>query len=197
MRHKKDKRKLNRNSSQRRALLRSLVRSLMIYERIETTLPKAKEAKRLAEKIITLAKNNNLNNKRFVYDIIQDHSLTSRIFNEIAPRFKQRKGGYTRIIPLKTRTGDGAQMSFLSLVEMKVKIPSKVKSKKDIGKVKAKDEIKSTKEIKEEPAEPKKSLPKLPKLERQKETKKKGAGFLKNLRKYLGKTKRPEGRKIP
>ena len=172
----------------------------MIYEKIKTTLPKAKETRALAEKVITLAKDNSLKNKRMVYDILQDHKLTATVFSEIAPRFKKRAGGYTRIISLEERRGDGAQLALLSLVELRAKVSTKAKkSKKETkeSEVKEKPEVqieapkaKETKGIKEKPKGTKEDIKKVSK-EAPKEEKKKG-GFLKNLRNYLKKSKRPE-----
>jgi len=195
MRHKKDKRKLGRNSSHRKAFLRNMVRNVMLYEKIETTAAKAKEAKRLVDKVITLGKDETLSNKRRVYDVLQDHALTSRVFKEIAPRFKKRAGGYTRIYALKTRAGDGAELVYLSLVELRAKTASKATKKKET--------LKPKEEVKQEPAqevkEVKKEKPEVSKVQKpQKEEKKKvdkekGPGFFKNLRTFLGKSKRPDG----
>lgn len=99
------------------ALLKNLCRALFIHERIRTTLQKAKEARRLAERLIEFAKHNDLAGKRHVYRYIPDHKLVKIICGEIAPKFAERKGGYTRIYKLGPRTGDGAEMVLLELVE--------------------------------------------------------------------------------
>jgi large subunit ribosomal protein L17 len=172
MKHRKSKIKLNRNSSHRKALFRNLVKNLFIHESIKTTLIKAKATRSLAERVISLAKEDTVVNKRRVYSIIGNHKLTARIFNEIGSRFKNRPGGYTQIVPLGNRKGDGAQMAILSLVELKAKIKPKSKKKKT---KEQKEPVKGEKPKKKE----KKPVP---------EEKKKD-GFLKNLRKYLGKDK--------
>ncbi|HJN15068.1 MAG TPA: 50S ribosomal protein L17 [Armatimonadota bacterium] len=119
MRHRKDHRKLNRATDQRLALLKGLCASLFRHDKIETTLPKAKEARRLADKLITLAKRdyNQLAARRQVLKYIPDPGLVKHLFDEIAPRFTERPGGYTRIIRAGMRRGDGAQMAILELVD--------------------------------------------------------------------------------
>ncbi len=119
MRHRKDHRKLNRATDQRLALLKSLVASLFRHNKIVTTLPKAKEARRLADKLITLAKrdHNELSARRLVRRHITDPELVKHLFEEIAPRFTERPGGYTRIVRVGKRRGDGAQMAALELAE--------------------------------------------------------------------------------
>ena len=188
MRHKKSKVKLNRTSAHRRALAKNLVRDLLIHESIRTTLPKAKMARRLAEKVITLAKEDNLKGKRAIYSILQNHSLTSRVCSEIAPRFKNRPGGYTRIVALGNREGDGAQIVLLSLVELKAKtqVEPKAKQKAKKKEIKEKEKPHKEKEIKEAK---KKEIKKEKKSAEEKKEKK---GFLSNLRKYLGKGKGSE-----
>jgi len=117
MRHRKNYRKLNRATDQRLALLRSLVASLFTHNRIKTTVQKAKEASRLAEKLITLAKRGDLPARRRVLRSIHDQDLVSYLFEEIAPRYDDRDGGYTRIIRAGRRRGDAAQMAILELSE--------------------------------------------------------------------------------
>ena len=191
MRHGNDRRKLGRTTSHRKAFLKNMVRNLMIYESIRTTLPKAKEAQRAAEKLITLAKEDTLKNKRAVYDIIQDHALTSKIFSEVGPRFKGRPGGYTAIKHLGIRPGDGAQLAILRLVELKAKAAPKDKKSSD------KEGLKIKKQDKVPEAADKKGKAPQEADEKRKETKqpdkKKEQGFFKGLRKYLGKDNRPEG----
>ena len=110
--------KLNRNRSLRRATLRDLAKSTLIRQRICTTRAKAKEARRLVEQLITLGKSGTLANKRRAFAILCDHGLVSDLFGDVAPRFKNRVGGYTRIIPLAAnRRGDNAQMVYLELTE--------------------------------------------------------------------------------
>ncbi|MCM8781883.1 MAG: 50S ribosomal protein L17 [Candidatus Omnitrophica bacterium] len=132
MRHRKKSRKLNRTTSERKALLRSLVRALFKKQRIVTTLPKAKEARRLAERVITLGKHLDISNQRRIFSILLDRSLVKEIANEIAPRFKNRQGGYTRIVRLaKRRKGDNAEMALLELTEQKIIAPALKKARKE------------------------------------------------------------------
>lgn len=117
MRHRKDHRKLNRATDQRLALLRGLVAALFRHEKIMTTLPKAKEARRLAEKLIALACRpyGQLAARRQVLRYVGDRGLVKHLFEEVAPRFSGRMGGYTRVLRAGQRRGDGAQMAVLEL----------------------------------------------------------------------------------
>jgi len=117
MRHLKDHRRLGRPTDQREALLRALVASLFRHNHIKTTLHKAKEARRVADKLITLAKRGDLAARRQVLRTIPDADLVGHLFAEVAPRFSDRPGGYTRIIPAGQRRGDAAQMAILELSE--------------------------------------------------------------------------------
>jgi len=117
MRHGDKVKKLGRKKAHRLALLRNLCRALFVFEKIKTTLPKAKEARRMAERLIGFAKENTLAAKRFIYSFIPDHKLVKIICDEIAPKFADRQGGYTRIFKLGPRLGDGAEMAILELSE--------------------------------------------------------------------------------
>lgn len=117
MRHLKDHRRLGRPTDQRDALLRALVSSLFRHNHIKTTLAKAKEARRVADKLITLAKRGDLSARRQVLRTIPDPDLVGHLFAEVAPRFTERPGGYTRIIPAGLRRGDASQMAILELCE--------------------------------------------------------------------------------
>jgi large subunit ribosomal protein L17 len=185
MRHRKDKRKLGRNSSHRKAMLNNMVRNLLISESINTTLAKAKETKRLADKVINLTKEDTLANKRAVYNVLQDHKLTSMVFKEIGPRFKGRAGGYTRIVQLDNRPGDGAKKAILSLVEITPKSIKKDKVSKIKKKAaKPKEDAKDLKQHKEAaPAKEKAEKP----ADETKKSKGQEKGFMKNLRNYLKK----------
>ncbi len=108
--------KLGRSSGQRRALLRGLVTSLLESERIETTEAKAKEVQSIAEKLITLAKRGNLHARRQAMAYLVDESVVKKLFDTVAPRYRERQGGYTRIVKIGPRRGDGAPMVFLELV---------------------------------------------------------------------------------
>jgi len=116
MDHLKGFSKLNRTHSHRRALYKNMVSSLLLKERIETTLVKAKEIRRVVEKIITKARVKSLHNVRIVGRLITDKDILKKLFDDIAPRYKERNGGYTRIIKLAKRKGDGADMAFIELV---------------------------------------------------------------------------------
>jgi large subunit ribosomal protein L17 len=117
MRHQRAGRLLNRTSAHRRALLTNLVEALIEHERIRTTLPKAKEAQWVAEKMITLAKENKLHKRRLAGRTIRSRQALHKLFATIGPRFSRRPGGYTRIVKLGNRLGDAAPMAILELVE--------------------------------------------------------------------------------
>ncbi len=117
MRHKIAGRRLGRSSAHRRALYRSLVSDLLDYEKITTTEAKAKEVRRLAEKMITLGKEGGLSSRRQALAFIFDEKVVSKVFDGLAPRFAERLGGYTRITKLGRRLGDGAAMVRLELVK--------------------------------------------------------------------------------
>jgi large subunit ribosomal protein L17 len=116
MRHKKAGRKLGRNPSHRRALLRNLVTSFLEHERLMTTVPKAKEVRPIAEKVITLGKRDTLHARRQVQAYLLDDTVTKKVFDTLAPRFGDRAGGYSRITRLKNRAGDGAEVAIIELL---------------------------------------------------------------------------------
>ena len=113
MRHGKDHRKLGRSPAHRKALLRNLMNSLVISERIETTVPRAKELRRLADRLITLGKRETLHARRRVFSLLSNKAATDKIFASLAGRFTGREGGYTRILRTGYRAGDGAEMAIL------------------------------------------------------------------------------------
>ena len=117
MRHGHGLRKLNRTSSHRLAMLRNMMNSLIEHEAIKTTLPKAKELRRVIEPMITLAKEPTVANRRLAFDRLRDRDSVVKLFNEIGPRFKTRPGGYTRILKMGFRVGDNAPMAFVELVD--------------------------------------------------------------------------------
>lgn len=117
MRHKVAGRKLNRTTSHRMAMLKNMVTSLLEHEKITTTVPKAKEARRMAEKIITLGKKGGLANVRLAGRTVRNRAVLEKVFGELKDRYAARPGGYTRIIRLGFRTGDAAQMAMLELVD--------------------------------------------------------------------------------
>lgn len=129
MRHSCAGRQFGRNSGHRKALLRTLVASLIKNEKIETTVAKAKEIRPLAEKIITLAKRGDLHARRQVSSFILDEEAVKGLFTKIAPRFTARNGGYTRIIPTRNRIGDAAPMAVIELVERQKKEAGSAKGK--------------------------------------------------------------------
>src|SRR5574342_1228365 len=116
MRHLKSGRKLSRTSSHRRALIRNLITSLLREEKIQTTDPKAKELRRWADRVITLGKQGSLHARRQALGIVQDKAVVRKLFDSIAQRFKDRPGGYTRIIRVGTRRGDAAPISLIEIV---------------------------------------------------------------------------------
>jgi large subunit ribosomal protein L17 len=117
MRHRHGLRKLNRTSSHRLAMLRNMTVSLLKHEAIRTTLPKAKELRRVAEPIITLGKNPTLANKRLAFDRLRDRDMVVKLFDELGPRYKSRNGGYLRILKWGFRQGDNAPMALVELMD--------------------------------------------------------------------------------
>src|SRR5213594_2277443 len=117
MRHRRDHRKLSRTSSHRRAVLRNLTTSLFQHERIETTLAKAKETRRLAERLITFAKRGDLAARRHVARFVTRPDVTYKLFGTIAPWYEERNGGYTRIVRLGRRLGDAGESAYLELIK--------------------------------------------------------------------------------
>ena len=130
MRHNRRTKRFGRSLGERQAMLENMVSSLIIHQQITTTLQKAKEAKRLADRVIHLGKTDSLTARRQVFSYLQDHDLTSKLFKEVSPRFKSRKGGYTRILQLSRRKGDGAQLALLELTEKEIVVKTPVKKKK-------------------------------------------------------------------
>lgn len=117
MRHKLGLRKLNRTSAHRLAMLRNMMNSLLRHEAIKTTLPKAKELRRVVEPMITLAKEPTVANKRLAFNRLRDREIVVKLFNEIGLMFKDRKGGYTRILKMGYRVGDNAPLAYVELVQ--------------------------------------------------------------------------------
>lgn len=117
MRHRKSGRKFNRNSSHRKAMFKNMAASLVEHELIKTTLPKAKELRRVAEPLITLAKNDSVANRRLAFSRVRDDAVVAKLFNELGPRYKDRPGGYIRILKCGFRPGDAAPMAFVELVD--------------------------------------------------------------------------------
>lgn len=117
MRHRKAGRKLNRTKAHRKAMLRNMVTSLLEHERIVTTVPKAKEARRVADKMITLGKRGDLHARRQALAYIRSDEVVNKLFSELSEQYMDRQGGYTRIIRTGTRAGDAAPMAIIELVD--------------------------------------------------------------------------------
>lgn len=203
MRHNRLTNRLSRNTSNRKALLRSLIRGLFISERILTTYAKAKEAGSLADRLITLGKRNTITSKKTAISILGSKLLIDKLFNDIAPRFAGREGGYTRVLQLTLRKGDGAKMALLELTERKIVEKPPKKSEKKVKEVKKvlpkgeraeKEQKPMLKEEKPKPSVPPKPAPisTMEKLEDEKgkeraksEEEKLQKGFFKGLRRYF------------
>ena len=117
MRHGHGLRKLNRTSAHRQAMLRNMMNSLIEHEAIKTTVPKAKELRRVIEPMITLSKNDSVANRRLAFARLRDDASVAKLFADLGPRFKARPGGYTRILKMGFRVGDNAPMAFVELVD--------------------------------------------------------------------------------
>jgi len=117
MRHRQSGRKLNRTTSHREAMFKNMSASLVTHEMIRTTLPKAKELRRVIEPLITLAKNDTVANRRLAFARVRDRDVVSKLFNELGPRYKERPGGYLRILKCGFRDGDSAPMAIVELVD--------------------------------------------------------------------------------
>lgn len=201
MRHHKGNRKLGMKTSHRKAMLRNMARNIIRFEKVETTSRRAKEARRLVEKLITLSKADTVFSRRRAYDVLSDRDLVMKLFKDIAPLFASRKSGFTRIIPLGFRRGDGADMVILELTERKIidKLPKKKKEKSkekeeqgsvDKGQVDEKEEKAAEAKHKDEPKI--KTIPKSkPTLEEEKQREKAKSedkkmssqpNFMKNIR---------------
>jgi large subunit ribosomal protein L17 len=155
MRHAMRGRKLGRTSAHREALFRNQLQSLVVSERIITTLPKAKELRPIAEKVITRGKHGTVHDRRWALRWLLDRELVKKLFDDIAPRFAERPGGYLRIVKLGPRQGDGAEMAVLELVEREAvaapaEAPKEAKAKKE-------PKPKAKKDEKEKEAKPKKA----------------------------------------
>ena len=122
MRHRKSGRQLNRNSSHRQAMFRNMAASLIEHEVIKTTVPKAKELRRIAEPLITLAKEDSVANRRLAFSRTRDKAAVGKLFSELGPRYQDRPGGYTRILKCGFRAGDAAPMAYIELVDRPVEL---------------------------------------------------------------------------
>ena len=138
MRHGIGYRKLNRTSEHRKALFKNMLNSLIKYEQIKTTLPKAKELKPLIDKVITIGKKNNLSNKKRLFSKLQDKSSVVKVFDVLSARYEKRQGGYSRVLKAGFRYGDDAPMAIIELVDRdveakKVDKPKKVETKEKVS----------------------------------------------------------------
>jgi len=120
MRHRKAGRHLNRTSSHRKAMFQNMTNSLFRHELIKTTLPKAKELRRVAEPLITMAKEDNVHKRRLAFARLRDKEIVGKLFSELGPRYKSRPGGYLRVLKCGYRTGDNAPMAYVELVDRPV-----------------------------------------------------------------------------
>jgi large subunit ribosomal protein L17 len=127
MRHRHGLRKLNRTSEHRLAMFRNMCNSLLQHEAIKTTVPKAKELRRLVEPLITLGKEATVANRRLAFNRTRDRAIVSKLFDELGPRYKARPGGYTRILKMGFRVGDNAPMAFVELVDRPEPAPDEAK----------------------------------------------------------------------
>ncbi len=164
MRHAKRVKKLGRTKEHRKAMLANMAASLLANIQIRTTLVKAKEVKKVVEKLITLGKRGDLHARRLAYDVIRDRKLVKKLFDEIAPEFTNRTGGYSRVLKLGRRKGDGAHVAVVELLMKKPVAVEKEKGKKEKGKAKEPEapvkKPKEKKEKKEKKEEKPKAKPK-------------------------------------
>lgn len=116
MRHRKSGRKFNRTSAHRKAMFRNMTASLVEHELIKTTLPKAKELRRVAEPLITLSKKDSVANRRLAFSRLRDDAVVAKLFNELGPRFSERPGGYLRVLKCGFRAGDNAPMAYVEVI---------------------------------------------------------------------------------
>jgi len=158
MRHLNGVRKFNKNSEHRRAMFSNMMTSFFRHERITTTVAKAKELRSLSEKVITRAKENTLHNKRVIMRRIHDRDIIAKLFDEIAPKYKERNGGYTRIVKLGNRAGDAAALALIELINpegsAEAKPTGKKSAKKKAAGKKTRDEKTKKKETETKAAQP-------------------------------------------
>jgi len=193
MRHGKRNVRFGRHGAHRKATVISLVIALVKYKRIETTLTKAKEARRLADRLITWGKKDTLQARRMVFSLLRDKKLVTIVFKDLAPLFAKRNGGYTRVMHTRMRQGDGAQLAILEWTEKKeteAAAKEKVKSKKEkIKTEEVKPEVKREKDVEKHTEKPKDHLKhevKRPEAPKQTEGHKQKKGFIGGLRKLFG-----------
>ncbi|RPH57552.1 50S ribosomal protein L17 [bacterium] len=193
MRHAVKGRKLGRTSSHREALFRNQLQSLVLNERIVTTLPKAKELRPIAEKVITRGKHGSLHDRRWVLAWVLRRELVKKVFDEIAPRFQERPGGYLRIVKLGPRQGDGAEMAVLELVERQDAAPAEAPPKSSAKKAPRPKKDEASKEAKpKKETKPKKEAKEPKKESRPKRETKEGGKAATSARKGRAQTSAPK-----
>lgn len=161
MRHRKSGRHLSRTSSHRTAMFQNMVVSLIEHEIIKTTLPKAKELRRVAEPLITIAKNDSVANRRLVFDRTRSKMAVGKLFSDLGPRFKDRPGGYTRILKSGFRPGDAAPVAYIELVDRPVAFEDDLDMSdidEDIKDVEEIENLEGTEAIEDAPDEDKRSV---------------------------------------
>ena len=141
MRHRHGLRKLNRTSEHRQAMLRNMCVSLLQHEAIKTTLPKAKELRRVVEPLITLGKISSVANRRLAFARLRDRDVVTKLFNELGPRYNARPGGYTRILKMGFRVGDNAPMAFVELVDRPEPAAEAAEAKAEIGRASCRERV--------------------------------------------------------
>ena len=191
MRHRKANPKLGRTTAHRKAMIRNMVTSLLREERVVTTVPKAKEARRIAERVITVAKRGGLHSIRQAARVVKDRDVLKRLFDVVAPRYATRPGGYTRLLKTGYRAGDNAPLSILELIDSDRAVVPAVETE-DVKKKGAKDKPKAEKTEKKV-AKPKKE--KKPRAEKRLEQKEKKGGGPKGPKKNVGVQKKTTVRK--
>jgi large subunit ribosomal protein L17 len=141
MRHRNIGRQLSRNASHRQALMRNMATSLLQHETIRTTVPKAKELRRVVEPLITLAKVDSIGKRRLAFARLRDEAVVDKLFTDLGPRFKARAGGYTRILKMEPRPGDSADMALMQLVELASAAPGDAAAAPSTASKKAKKKV--------------------------------------------------------
>ena len=141
MRHRKSGRKFSRTSAHRKAMFRNMTASLVEHELIKTTLPKAKELRRVAEPLITLSKNDSVANRRLAFSRLRDDAAVAKLFDELGPRYNERPGGYLRILKCGFRAGDNAPMAFVELVGRPLDIEAEEVDEDEIGRASCRERV--------------------------------------------------------
>jgi large subunit ribosomal protein L17 len=194
MRHRKANPKLGRTTAHRKAMIRNMVTSLLREERVVTTVPKAKEARRIAERVITVAKRGGLHNIRQASRVVKDRDVLKRLFEVVAPRYATRPGGYTRLLKTGYRAGDNAPLSILELIDSDRAVVAPVETE-ETKKKGAKDKTKAEKTEKKDKKEAKPKKEKKPRAEKRLEQKDKRAAAPKGPKKNAGVQKKTTVRK--